>query len=71
MLDSFRLEVDNDAIPGVAVDNVGVDVRVKLSDSKSNGSRDIRGADSVSRKEHDRGLSQYILRETGGSTIQH
>ena len=40
--------MDNDVMSGVAVDYVGVDVRVKYGDSGSNGSRDIRGADFVS-----------------------
>ena len=30
---NFRPEIDNDIISGVAVDNVGVDVRVKFGDS--------------------------------------
>ena len=34
--------------PGVAVDNVGVDVEIKFGDSRSNSYRDIRGADFVS-----------------------
>ena len=33
---NFRLEVDNDVISGKAVDNVGVDVRIKFGDSRSN-----------------------------------
>ena len=33
---------------GVAVDNVGADVQIKFSDSRSNGFRDIRGAHCVS-----------------------
>ena len=37
--------VDNDAISGVAVDNIGVDICVKFVDSRSNGFRDIRGAE--------------------------
>ena len=32
----------------MAIDYVSIDVRVKLSDSRSNGSHDIRGADFVS-----------------------
>ena len=42
---NFRPEVYNDGI-------VSMDVLVKLGDSRSNGSRDIRGADFVS-NEHD------------------
>ena len=38
----------SDTISGVAVDYAGMDVRVKCGDSRSNGSRDIRRADSVS-----------------------
>ena len=51
----FRPEVDSDVISGAALDNVGMNVRVKFGD-RSNGSRDIRGADFVS-NEHDRSLS--------------
>ena len=39
---------NKDVISGVDVDNVGVDVSVKLSDSWLDGSRDIRGADFAS-----------------------
>ena len=42
---NFRPEVDDDAISSVAVDNVAMDVYVKLCDSRSNGLRYIRGAD--------------------------
>ena len=38
---NFRPEVDNDVISDLAVDNVGVDVRLKFGDSSSNGSQDI------------------------------
>ena len=31
---NFLPEVDNDAISGVAIDNVGMDVSVKFSDSR-------------------------------------
>ena len=34
----------------MAVDNFGVDVPIKFGDSRSNGFRDIRGADFVSNK---------------------
>ena len=44
----LRPKVDNDVISGMAVANVGMDVAVKVDDSKSNGFRDIRGADFVS-----------------------
>ena len=37
----FRPVVDNDVISRPAVDNIGLDVRVKLDVSRSNGSRDI------------------------------
>ena len=43
-----RPEVDNDVISGVAIYNVGMDVPMNFRDSRSNGFRDIRGADSVS-----------------------
>ena len=45
---NFRLEIDNDVISGVAIENFGMDVRVKFGDSRSNDFRDIRGADFVS-----------------------
>ena len=35
-------------ISDVSVDYVGVDVRVKFGDSRSNGSRDVRGNDFMS-----------------------
>ena len=38
---NFRPEVNNDAISGVAVYHLGMDVHVKFCDSMSNGSRDI------------------------------
>ena len=44
---TFRPEVDNDVIPGVAVDNIGMNVCVTFSYSRSNGFRDIREADFV------------------------
>ena len=37
----------------VAVDNVGVDVCVKLGDSRSNGLRDMTGADFASNEQDD------------------
>ena len=42
-----RPEIDNAVISGVAIDNVGVDVHIKIGDSRSNRFRDIRGADCV------------------------
>ena len=45
---NFRLEVDNDVISGTGIDNVGMDVPVKFGDSRSNGFRNIRGADFTS-----------------------
>ena len=45
---NLRQEVDNGVISGMATDNVGVDVPIKFGDSRSNGFRDIRGADFVS-----------------------
>ena len=44
------MEIDNDVISGPAVGNVGMDVLIKFGDSRSNGFRDIRGADFVSNK---------------------
>ena len=44
----FRPAVDADVISGVAVEYVGMDVRVSFGDSRSNGFRDIRLADLVS-----------------------
>ena len=40
---NFRPEVDNYVVSGVAVDYDDVDVRLQFGDSRSNGSRDIRG----------------------------
>ena len=48
---NFRLEVDNDVVSSVAADYAGVDVIEKLGESRSNGFRDIRGADYFIRKE--------------------
>ena len=45
---NFRPAADNDVISGAAVDNVGMDVPVKVGDSRSNDFRDIQGADFVS-----------------------
>ena len=45
---NFRREVDNDVISGVVVDYVRIDISVKFGNSRSNGFRDIRGADFVS-----------------------
>ena len=42
-----RSETDNNIASGAAVDYVGVDVRVKFGDFRSNGSRDIQWADFV------------------------
>ena len=41
-------EVDNDVIPGEAVDTVGVAVHIKFGDFRSNGFRDIREDDFMS-----------------------
>ena len=54
---SFRPEVDNDVISGMAVANVSMDVPIKFGDSRSNSVRDIRGATFMS-NEHWRSLSQ-------------
>ena len=35
-VDNFRPERDNDVISGLAIDRTGVQVRVKLGDSRSN-----------------------------------
>ena len=53
---NFRPEVGDDVISGLVVEHFGMDVTVKFGDSRSNGSRDIRGAGFVS-NEHDRSLS--------------
>ena len=45
---NFLPEVDNDVIPSVAVDNVGMHISVNYDDSRSIGSCDIPGADFVS-----------------------
>ena len=45
---NFRPEVANEVISSVAVDYVGIAVRVKFGDSRSNGSQDIWGTDFVS-----------------------
>ena len=45
---NLRPEVDNDVISGIAEENVILDVSVKFGDFRSNGFRDIRGADFVS-----------------------
>ena len=47
---NFQPEVDNHVISGVVVDYVSMDVHVKFGDSRSHGSRDIRGADFMSNK---------------------
>ena len=39
--DNFRPEVVNDVISGVDVEEVGMNVRVKFGDSRSNSSGDI------------------------------
>ena len=44
----YNFRPEDDVISSVDVDNVGMDVCVKFGDSKSNGFRDIRGADFVS-----------------------
>ena len=41
--DNFRPEAVGDVMSGVAVQQFGVDVTVKFGDSRSNGSRYIRG----------------------------
>ena len=40
--DNFRLEVSSDVISGMDVEQVGMNVRVKSGDSRSNRARDIR-----------------------------
>ena len=54
---------NSDVISGVSLEPAGTDVRVKFGDSRSNGSRDIRGADCVSNEHtnaHDRGLKMGV-----------
>ena len=48
LCDLLPIESDNDVISGVAVENVGMDVPIKFGDSRSNGFRNIQGADFVS-----------------------
>ena len=45
---NFHPEVDDDIVSGVTVGLVGMDAPIKLGGSRSNGFRDIRGADFVS-----------------------
>ena len=60
-----RPEVASDVImSGVAVDYVRMDVRVNIGDCRSNGSRDIRGADFVS-NEH---IEVYHVRQKHETT---
>ena len=63
---NFRSEIDNDVIPDVAVENVGVDICVKLGDSRSNGFQNIRGADFVS-NEQDETYPKSVKRLKGVS----
>ena len=42
--DDFRPDVFSDVISFLAVDQVGMDVRIKFGDSRSNRSRDIRAS---------------------------
>ena len=44
----FRPEIDNDVISGAPALCIGIDHHIKFGDSRSNGSRGIRGADFVS-----------------------
>ena len=48
---NFQPEVDNGVTSGVAIYYVGMDVPVKFGDSRSKGSRDIRGAGFVSNEQ--------------------
>ena len=50
---NFRPETDNDVIFGGAAEYIGLDVRVKFDDSRSNSARDIRRADFVSNEHID------------------
>ena len=56
---NFRVELDNDVVSGVAVDNIGMDVRAKFGDCGANGFRDIRGDDFVSSVSSERTNEQY------------
>ena len=47
---NFLLEVVNYVISGTAADNVGLGVPITFGDSRSNGFRDIRGAEYVSKE---------------------
>ena len=59
---NVRPEVDNDVISGVAVDHVGVDVRVKFCDSRSV-LEIFEGLISCQLNEHDQGLSHEVFCE--------
>ena len=61
-----RPETYNDVISSLAVDNFGVDVPIKFVDSRSNGFRDIRGADFVSKKKrtNERTLNDFRVKRT-------
>ena len=73
---NFRPEVDNDVISGLAIDYVGMGVQVEFGDSRSNGPRDIRGADFVSNERTNmtkpipiaRNAFQTFRLKTAGST---
>ena len=63
-----RLEAASDVIPGVPAGYVGLDVRVQFDDSRSYGSRDIRGADCVSNERTNEQIEGYHIRPTNGLT---
>ena len=59
---NFQPEIDNDVISGVdvAVDYIDMDVHIRVGDSRSNGSQDIRGADFVSNERTYQSLSHKV-----------
>ena len=56
--DNFRPEVDSDVISGVAIKQLGVNIRVEFGDSKPNRSRDIRVAGFVMDNDVDCGYNR-------------
>ena len=70
--DNFPSKVGSDVLSGVAVESVGTDVLVKLCDSRSNHSRDIRAAQFVNDERRQNRRTQVITQairnpRTGGA----
>ena len=57
---NLRPDADNDVISGMAIDNVGMDVLIKLGNSRSNGFLDIRGADFMSNEQTNEQDEAYL-----------